>query len=279
MMTSLGGDKARGTRDKALPAATHNTQPQKQLQATAEQIRLAQMIYDKNDADFEGKVNQLMEVTGKNQDECMVALHDCNEDVNRAINFLLESTSDATSWETVGKKKPLVKDGPSEGKENKENREKRGEREASRGRGGANRRGKGASRNRQGRPEENGVEVAPVDRVDSSAERGRRGRGRGSGGRGRGRAPPGSRFSAQGMGTFNPADYTTDGGAGTTQSDGWETGANNNNNSTDGTVAWRSTMEDWSAEDWSEDVSLSETKVFTSSCAPAAENHITPGQR
>lgn len=36
---------------------------------------------------------QLIEVTGKTQDECMVALHDCNEDVNRAINFLLESTS------------------------------------------------------------------------------------------------------------------------------------------------------------------------------------------
>uniref|UniRef100_A0AAY5K4Q2 UBA domain-containing protein n=1 Tax=Esox lucius TaxID=8010 RepID=A0AAY5K4Q2_ESOLU len=144
MMTSLGGDKARGTRDKALPVATHTTQPQKQLQATAEQIRLAQMIYDKNDADFEDKVNQLMEVTGKNQDECMVALHDCNEDVNRAINFLLESTSDTTSWETVGKKKPPAKDGPAEGKENKENREKRGgEREGSRGRGGSNRRGRG----------------------------------------------------------------------------------------------------------------------------------------
>lgn len=38
--------------------------------------------------------SQLMEVTGKNQDECMVALHDCNEDVSRAINFLLECTSD-----------------------------------------------------------------------------------------------------------------------------------------------------------------------------------------
>lgn len=29
-------------------------------QATAEQIRLAQMIYDKNDADFEDKVKQVM---------------------------------------------------------------------------------------------------------------------------------------------------------------------------------------------------------------------------
>ena len=41
-----------------------------------------------------------MEVTGKNQDECMVALHDSNEDVNRAINFLLEGTSDTVRGET-----------------------------------------------------------------------------------------------------------------------------------------------------------------------------------
>ncbi|KAM9859112.1 ubiquitin-associated protein 2a [Aulostomus maculatus] len=273
MMSSLGSDKARGPREKALPAATPASQPQKQIQATAEQIRLAQMIYDKNDADFEDKVNQLMEVTGKNQDECMVALHDCNEDVSRAINFLLESTSDMTSWETVGKKKPLVKDGPSESKENKENREKKGEREASKGRAAANRKGKGASRSRHVHTEENGVEVTPVER---GSERGRRGKGgRGSGGRGRGRAPAGTRFSAQGMGTFNPADYTSEAGTGTTQAEAWDTVANNN---TDGTVAWRNTLEDWAAEDWNEDVSLSETKVFTSSCAPAAENHITPGQ-
>ncbi|CAJ1051511.1 ubiquitin-associated protein 2a [Xyrichtys novacula] len=272
-MSSLGGDKARAPREKALPAPTHTSQPQKQIQATAEQIRLAQMIYDKNDADFEDKVNQLMEVTGKNQDECMVALHDCNEDVSRAINFLLESTSDMTSWETVGKKKPLVKDGPSEGKENKENREKKGEREASKGRAAGNRKGKGASRSRPARPEENGVEVTPVDK---GSDRGRRVRGgRGSGGRGRGRAPAGSRFSAQGMGIFNPADYTSEAGTGTTQTESWDTVANN---STDGTVTWRNTLEDWSAEEWSEDVSLSETKVFTSSCAPPAENHITPGQ-
>ncbi|MGH0176555.1 UNVERIFIED_CONTAM: hypothetical protein FKN15_072893 [Acipenser sinensis] len=74
------------TRDPTQPAS-----------ATAEQIRLAQMIYDKNDADFEDKVKQLMEVTGKNQDECIVALHDCNEDVTRAINILLEGNSDTVS--------------------------------------------------------------------------------------------------------------------------------------------------------------------------------------
>ncbi|KAL2099583.1 hypothetical protein ACEWY4_003977 [Coilia grayii] len=218
-----------------------------------------------------------MEVTGKNQDECMVALHDCNEDVNRAINFLLEGTSDTTSsWETVGKKKVGKDSSSSETKENRDNREtrdKRGEREGSRGRGGASKKGRGGSRSRPVRAEENGVDAAPVER---GAERGRRGRGRVSGSRGRGRAPGTSRFTAQGMGTFNPADYTTEGSTGGAHTENWETGANDATDGTDGTVAWRSNLEDWGAEDWSED--LSETKVFTASCPPATENHVTPGQ-
>ncbi|XP_064293830.1 ubiquitin-associated protein 2 isoform X3 [Phalacrocorax carbo] len=266
MMTSVGSERTRGTRDKTQISTTQPTQPQKQVvQATAEQIRLAQMIYDKNDADFEDKVKQLMEVTGKNQDECIVALHDCNGDVNRAINILLEGSSDTTSWETVGgKKKSLGK----ESSENKENREKRGDREVSRGRGSSNRRGRGGSRGREFRAEENGVENNQGDRP---SERGKRGRGRGFG-RGRGRGA--GRFSAQGMGTFNPADYTepsaTDGFG--TKSEIWETGQND---ADDGTGAWKNSIEEWTADDWNED--LSETKVFTASSAPA-ENHVTPGQ-
>ncbi|XP_054040110.1 ubiquitin-associated protein 2-like isoform X3 [Rissa tridactyla] len=266
MMTSVGSERIRGTRDKMQISTTQPTQPQKQVvQATAEQIRLAQMIYDKNDADFEDKVKQLMEVTGKNQDECIVALHDCNGDVNRAINILLEGSSDTTSWETVGgKKKSLGK----ESSENKENREKRGDREVSRGRGSSNRRGRGGSRGREFRAEENGVDN---NQRDKPSDRGKRGRGRGCG-RGRGRGA--GRFSAQGMGTFNPADYTessaTDGFG--TKSEIWETGQND---ADDGTGAWKNSIEEWTAEDWNED--LTETKVFTASSVPA-ENHVTPGQ-
>ncbi|NXA02842.1 UBAP2 protein, partial [Nesospiza acunhae] len=290
MMTSVGSERTRGTRDKMQISATQPTQPQKQVvQATAEQIRLAQMIYDKNDADFEDKVKQLMEVTGKNQDECIVALHDCNGDVNRAINILLEGSSDTTSWETVGgKKKSLGK----EGSENKENREKRGDREVSRGRGSSNRRGRGGSRGREFRAEENGVDNNQGDRP---SDRGKRGRGRGFG-RGRGRGA--GRFSAQGMGTFNPADYTessaTDGFG--TKSEIWETGQNDADDGTGKMLqeveglerrpcvffpspiiigAWKNSIEEWTAEDWNED--LSETKVFTASSVPA-ENHVTPGQ-
>nr|XP_030114043.1 ubiquitin-associated protein 2 isoform X11 [Taeniopygia guttata] len=236
MMTSVGSEHTRGTRDKMQISATQPIQPQKQVvQATAEQIRLAQMIYDKNDADFEDKVKQLMEVTGKNQDECIVALHDCNGDVNRAINILLEGSSDTTSWETVGgKKKTLGK----EGSENKENREKRGDREVSRGRGSSNRRGRGGSRGREFRAEENGVDNSQGDRP---SDRGKRGRGR--------------------------AEETA--------------GKEHGSSSAGGTVtdkvgrAWKNSIEEWTAEDWNED--LSETKVFTASSVPA-ENHVTPGQ-
>ncbi|XP_058719399.1 ubiquitin-associated protein 2-like isoform X3 [Poecile atricapillus] len=266
MMTSVGSERTRGTRDKMQISTSQPTQPQKQVvQATAEQIRLAQMIYDKNDTDFEDKVKQLMEVTGKNQDECIVALHDCNGDVNRAINILLEGSSDTTSWETVGgKKKSLGK----EGLENKENREKRGDREMIRGWGSSNRWGRGGSRGREFRAEENGVDSNQGDRP---SDRGKRGCGRGFG-RGRGRGA--GRFSAQSMGTFNPADYmesSATGGFGT-KSEIWETGQND---ADDGTGAWKNSVEEWTAEDWNED--LSETKVFTASSVPA-ENHVTPKQ-
>ncbi|GAA6106800.1 ubiquitin-associated protein 2b isoform X1 [Tachysurus ichikawai] len=254
MMTSVVADNARGNRDRVQPQTSHTSQPQKQIQATAEQIRLAQMI-DKNDADFEGKVKQLIEVTGRNQDECMVALHDCNGDVNRAINFLLEEVFVKDSWETVGKKRSVGKEGAAaETKERKVDKE-------GRGRGGPNRRGRGANRTQEGRTEENGFDSIPGER----GERGRRGRGRGAGGRGRGRGDGVNRFS-QGMGSFYTADYTGSADPGETA-----------NNITDGAGNWRNNPEEWAAEDWNED--LSETKVFTASFGLASQNHITPGQK
>uniref|UniRef100_A0A8V5H499 Uncharacterized protein n=1 Tax=Melopsittacus undulatus TaxID=13146 RepID=A0A8V5H499_MELUD len=227
--------------------------------ATAEQIRLAQMIYDKKDADFEDKVKQLIEVTGKNQDECIVALHDCNGDVNRAINILLEGSSDTTSWETVGGKKKSL------GKESSENREKRGDREVSRGLGSSNGRG---SSNRWGRGCSRGQECTyrgsclkfPTFLAAETVFG--RGRGRGAG-----------RFSAQGMGTFNPADYTessaTDGFG--TKSDIWETGQND---ADDGTGAWKKSREEWTAEDWNEDVSV----PLLSSISVQPNHHVYSSQ-
>ncbi|XP_064236639.1 ubiquitin-associated protein 2 isoform X3 [Aotus nancymaae] len=288
MMTSMSSDHCQGAREKPQISAAQSMQPQKQVvQATAEQMRLAQVIFDKNDSDFEAKVKQLMEVTGKNQDECIVALHDCNGDVNKAINILLEGNSDTTSWETVGgKKKNFAK----ENSENKENREKKSEKESIRGRGNNNRKGRGGNRGREFRSEENGIDS---NQVNKPSDRGKRARGRGFG-RGRGRGA--GRFSTQGMGTFNPADYsdsTSTDVCGTKlvvweaaqngADEGTELASNSHNIAQDLSNkssyglkgAWKNSVEEWTTEDWTED--LSETKVFTASSAPA-ENHISPGQ-
>ncbi|XP_037653027.1 ubiquitin-associated protein 2 isoform X11 [Choloepus didactylus] len=289
MMTSVSNDRSRSAWEKTQISATQAVQPQKQIvQATAEQMRLAQVIFDKNDSDFEAQVKQLMEVTGKNQDECIVALHDCNGDVNKAINLLLEGNSDTTSWETVGGRK---KNFGKESSENKENREKRSEREASCGHGNNDRKGRGGNRGRVFKGEENGIDCNQGDR---SSDRGKRARGRGGFGRVRGRGT--GRFSTQGMGTFNPADYSDSPstyGCGTKPVI-WEVAQNggekqNELASNADSVAqnlpnissyglkgtWKNSVEEWTTEDWIED--LSETKVFTASSVPA-ENHVMPGQ-
>ncbi|XP_068189345.1 ubiquitin-associated protein 2-like isoform X2 [Antennarius striatus] len=320
MMTSMGGNRARGSWEQTQGQTQSQTQHKQRPQATAEQIRLAQMISDHNDADFEEKVKQLVDITGKDQDESMIALHDCNGDVNRAINVLLEGSPDTDSWEMVGKKKGVS--GQKEtsqaetGDEGKENREKGGEKDVARRRGGAPRKGRGASRGREFRGQENGLDGGKAGVAGRGAERGRRGRGRG-----RGTAGPsgrrGGRFSAQGMGqidkeprydfagverTFNPADYAeptqTDenyGGGSTWNNTGSvdvEEGARLEYSAVEGTNyppkfdsapgAWRTATEEWGTEDWNED--LSETKIFTASSVatvpPPQENvTITKGQR
>ncbi|KAM6234162.1 ubiquitin-associated protein 2-like isoform 2-T3 [Porphyrio hochstetteri] len=301
MMTSVGTTRARGSWEQTQTQS--QTQHKQRPQATAEQIRLAQMISDHNDADFEEKVKQLIDITGKNQDECVIALHDCNGDVNRAINVLLEGNPDTHSWEMVGKKKGVSgqkESGqlePSE--ESKENRER--DRDFSRRRGGPPRRGRGASRGREFRGQENGLDGGKTGGSSGRGmERGRRGRGRGRGGSGR----RGGRFSAQGMGTFNPADYAepagTDENYGNSNNNTWNNtgsfepddgtrldfiggeGANYPRKFDTAPGAWRAATEEWGTEDWNED--LSETKIFTASNVssvplPAENVTITAGQR
>ncbi|XP_057254603.1 ubiquitin-associated protein 2-like isoform X3 [Pezoporus wallicus] len=299
MMTSVGTNRARGNWEQTQTQS--QTQHKQRPQATAEQIRLAQMISDHNDADFEEKVKQLIDITGKNQDECVIALHDCNGDVNRAINVLLEGNPDTHSWEMVGKKKGVSgqkESGQTEpSEESKENRER--ERDFSRRRGGPPRRGRGTSRGREFRGQENGLDGGKSGGSSGrGTERGRRGRGRGRGGSGR----RGGRFSAQGMGTFNPADYAEPAGTDESYSNSntWNNtgsfepddgtrldfiggeGANYPRKFDTAPGAWRAATEEWGTEDWNED--LSETKIFTASNVssvplPAENVTITAGQR
>ncbi|XP_048848426.1 ubiquitin-associated protein 2-like isoform X2 [Brienomyrus brachyistius] len=302
MMTSVGHSQAR----TSLEATQSQAQTKQRPQATAEQIRLAQMISDCSDTDFEEKVKQLVDITGKNQDESMIALHDCNGDVNRAINVLLEGNLDTDSWEMVGKKKSVSgqKEIVQAEENGKDNRNHGGEKETARRRGAPSRRGRGTSRGREGHAQENGLDGSKGPGV----EHGRRGKYRGRGGPGR----RGGRFSALAMGqsdkgtrydlsgdesTFNPADYREPTAAGEASAHGgaWdrrssaepEAGnrllfsgveAESSSRRFDTTPAtWRTATEDW-AED------MAETKVFTAASvasvppAPPAFS-ITAGQR
>uniref|UniRef100_A0A672P2F9 Ubiquitin-associated protein 2-like n=1 Tax=Sinocyclocheilus grahami TaxID=75366 RepID=A0A672P2F9_SINGR len=300
MMTSVGGSRTRGNWEQTQGQTQSQSQHKQRPQATAEQIRLAQMISDHNDADFEEKVKQLVDITGKDQDESMIALHDCNGDVNRAINVLLEGSPDTDSWEMVGKKKGVSGQKESAqtdgGDEGKENREKGGERDVARRRGGAPRRGRGASRGREFRGQENGLDGAKASGVAGRGmERGRRGRGRG---RGKYQGCNGSFVSP----TFNPADYTEPAQTEESYTSGSTWSNTGNLEPEDGNRleftggegtnyprqfdsapgAWRTATEEWGMEDWNED--LSETKIFTASSVasmpiPQENVTITAGQR
>uniref|UniRef100_A0A4X2M6Q3 UBA domain-containing protein n=1 Tax=Vombatus ursinus TaxID=29139 RepID=A0A4X2M6Q3_VOMUR len=299
MMTSVGTNRARGNWEQTQ--TQNQTQHKQRPQATAEQIRLAQMISDHNDADFEEKVKQLIDITGKNQDECVIALHDCNGDVNRAINVLLEGNPDTHSPEKGGEKKGVSgqKDGGQmeSNEEGKENRDR--DRDYSRRRGGPPRRGRGASRGREFRGQENGLDGAKTGGPSGrGTERGRRGRGRG---RGEHLARLGGKKFIL---TFNPADYAeptnTDENYGNNSGNTWNNtgsfepddgtrldfmgveGSNYPRKFETAPGAWRTATEEWGTEDWNED--LSETKIFTASNVssvplPAENVTITAGQR
>uniref|UniRef100_A0A663MB31 Ubiquitin associated protein 2 like n=1 Tax=Athene cunicularia TaxID=194338 RepID=A0A663MB31_ATHCN len=229
MMTSVGTNRARGNWEQTQTQS--QTQHKQRPQATAEQIRLAQMISDHNDADFEEKVKQLIDITGKNQDECVIALHDCNGDVNRAINVLLEGNPDTVGLGPVN----LVR--PSSVRMNLEV--------------------VFALFCLSVRGQENGLDGGKSGGSSGrGTERGRRGRGRGRGTHGF--------HSCVSYRTFNPADYAEP--AGTDENYG-----NSNNNTwnntgsfepDDGTSAWRAATEEWGTEDWNEDVGTLQTPLL-----------------
>lgn len=64
------------------------------LQATAEQLRIAQIIEPLNtieDPQMREKVATLIEMTQRSEEEVCCALNECDNDLERAVVFLLET--------------------------------------------------------------------------------------------------------------------------------------------------------------------------------------------
>lgn len=76
-------------------------------QPTAEQIRIAQITEIKSGAQdpTREKVSQLMELTERSEEDACYALHECDNDVERAIVYLLENLEVGAFSTTTKKKK------------------------------------------------------------------------------------------------------------------------------------------------------------------------------
>lgn len=102
-------------------------------------------------------VSQVMDATRKSEDEVSTALHDCDNDLDRAVNMLLEGEAQGEWVVTSGNKKKnrqsgaVVPSSREKGGDNNRDRSEPGEsdRERSRTRGGPPRmRGRGSSDSR-----------------------------------------------------------------------------------------------------------------------------------
>ncbi|KAK6180015.1 hypothetical protein SNE40_012238 [Patella caerulea] len=273
--------------------------PKDKYQPTQEQINIAQITNINNDDEVK-KIEQLMEMTGKNEDQVALALLDCEDDLERAALMLLESNIDIDQgeWKSQGKKKKPKNPGPppapsknentqnmtSDKSEMKRDRSRDRENDSSDRYDGPSRRGRrngappprfarGRGRDRNfygGDRNENGDENRE-NGFDNRERSGDRGRGRGRGGfgrRGRGRGGrAGGDFGADFGGEFNsekPAKFEKG-----PQIDTWtnETAEISQKEP----AGWGQT---WGAEDWSDDTwtgNLKETQVFTASSVTSTD--------
>ena len=77
----------------------------KVLQPTTEQLMIAKIIDHSDDPHQRKKIQQVMDVTGKPEDEVATALFDAGWDESRAVELLLEDGDHLSAWEETGKKK------------------------------------------------------------------------------------------------------------------------------------------------------------------------------
>ncbi|KAE8752080.1 hypothetical protein FOCC_FOCC001242 [Frankliniella occidentalis] len=116
-MSSVGRAASRGSKggkgDHASAKAqktdtkteTAKTTENPKAQPTPEQMRIARIIgEDYEDPQLRDKIKQVMDATHKSEEEVATALHDCDNDLNRAVNMLIEGQISG-EWETSSKKK------------------------------------------------------------------------------------------------------------------------------------------------------------------------------
>ncbi|XP_055868175.1 protein lingerer isoform X2 [Biomphalaria glabrata] len=298
---TLKGEKGTGSKQKSSQSTLKSESQSSKMHPTQEQIILAQRLNtNHSDADPKTKklVDELMELTGKSEDVVVIALHDAENDADRAVNMLLEGDNEQRGeWREQGgkrkKKATNQKDGSNQGNEDNEGRgnKDRGDKEDKDQEGVVERfdapprrgrqnggppprlaRGRGRDRGNFGDRDRNNAEDWDIDKGEdrrerSGSDRGRpRGRGfggkRGGGGRGRfNNSSDRDNRSFNRVPRFEKANHSQplEG----PEIDTWtnETAETNTNKDTD----WDNWNDTWVNEEDQWTGTLEETKVFTPS--------------
>ncbi|XP_033108766.1 protein lingerer-like isoform X2 [Anneissia japonica] len=110
-----GGGKEKNTSQKSTTQTTtksatvSETPSSKKMQATPDQLRMAQMLSADTGSDksveIQAQVQQVIDVTGKSEEAILTALHDCNYNTEQAIFALLDTADDPNEWQTISSKK------------------------------------------------------------------------------------------------------------------------------------------------------------------------------
>ncbi|KAG5678980.1 hypothetical protein PVAND_008594 [Polypedilum vanderplanki] len=237
------------------------------VKPTAEQIRIAQITEIKSGTQdpTREKVIQLMEATERSEEDACLALYECDNDLERAVIYLLENLEVGALITTTKKKKnKAAVDGDGDefessnnnrdtARDGNANERSKGGRSSNRGGGASNRgRSRQTGEYRGGQPRDNNND----ERTKGSGPR----RGGGFSGRGRGgRMGPRGRDSnnSHRNNNFRSQDHQ--------EIDNWDPSATQNDNKIFGqeeTSTWGD-CGDWDNEEYTG--SLSDTKVFTPS--------------
>lgn len=305
--TDNTGSKGGDSKDKQHQQTTHTI---KTKQPTAEQIRIAQITDIKSGMDdpkIQEKIQKLMETTQRSEEEVCCALQECDNELDRAVIFLLE-TLPVGAFATTSKKKKnksqnkeqndtAAGDGDWDncgsaglgsgggGGLSADSKDRRGNRPGNNQRSGG---GPGAGRGGRGgfRDGDRGGDRGDRNGFDRGT-RGPRGRDGRDGGPGRGSYGGGSRGGRGGgprVGTRGPGSRDLNRGSRLNdhqEIDAWEpvstTSANNDLNKPEESSAFADTWGDWDNEEYTG--SLSDTKVFTPSTQVAAATSQTQQQQ
>lgn len=68
-------------------------------------MRIASLMSDKKDDDLKPKIEKIVELTGASREDAAVALYDCDNDMPKAIEMILDGESLDSEWQSTGRKK------------------------------------------------------------------------------------------------------------------------------------------------------------------------------